>query len=94
MRHIKPRLPRGSQEYETYMDIDGEDVAVSVTYYVQPPEPDVGVDGGIEIEGVYRGSEDVTGLCGKYQLECWAIEINEGLVSAWEGAVEDYGRDY
>ena len=90
MRHIKPRLPKGSQEYETYMDIDGEDVAVIVEYYVQPPEPDNNVDGGIEIEGVYRGSEDVIGRCSEYQLECWANEINDSLVSAFEAAVEDY----
>ena len=92
--HMKPRLPKGSQEYETYLEVEGVEFDVVVIYSVQGPEPDVGVDGGIEIGGVWRGNEDVTGLCSDYQLECYANEINESLVSAWEAAAEDYGRDF
>ena len=94
MRLVKPRMPRGSQEYETYLEVEGVEFDVVVIYSVQAAEPDVNVDGGIEIEGVYNGAEDVTGLCSEYQLECWANEINEYLVSSWEAAAEDYGRDY
>lgn len=93
MRLVKPKLPKGSQEYETYLEVEGVELDVTVVYSAQPPEPDVNVAGGIEIEGVYlkdKDDMDITALCSDVELETFANDINDYLVSAWEAAAEDY----
>ena len=94
---IKPRFKTGSQEHDTSLTLEnpktGEeyDADVRVVYSIQPPEPDVGIDGGIEIEGVYFEDEGcLMGDMTDYQLECLAEEINDYNVSSWEAAQEDY----
>ena len=86
----KPKLPKGSQEYETYITDGDIERDVTVIYSHQPAEPDVGVDAGTEIEGVWIGELDITYTLTELQLEELANRIEEMNVSAWEAYQEDY----
>ena len=82
---IKPRFKTGSQEHDTTVEIDDVEVEVVVVYSIQPPEPDVGIDGGIEIENVLRAdTSSVMDKLSEDQLDSLAYEINDYNVSSWE----------
>lgn len=90
-RFMKRKLARGSQEYHTQVELNEVEQDVMVIYSESAPEPDVGFDGGIEIEGVYFEDQgDVSGEMSEDQLDALALEIGEYNHSAWEAAAEDY----
>lgn len=90
-RYMKYRPRRGSQEYETKVELNGVEQDVLVIYSTQPPEPDVNIAGGLEIEGVYFEDEGcVMGDIDEDVLDALAIEIGDYNVSAWESAAEAY----
>ena len=86
---------RDATEFETCVEVDEVEFEVTVHYETQPPEPDVNVAGGTEINSVItQAGEDITDKLSEGQLESLAMDIDEYNVSAWEAAQEDYGRDY
>ena len=84
------KMPKGSQVYQTAVEINDSEFEVAVVYSYQPAEPDVGVQEGIEIEGVYCEDQgDLQGDLTEDQLDALAIEIGESNYSAWEAFQED-----
>lgn len=98
MRLHRTRIAMGSRrpiggEYDASITVNDVDMDVSVHYSVQSPEPDVGVQGGIEIEGVYFEDQgDIQDELSADQIESLAEEINDYLVSMCEAAEEDAGE--
>ena len=87
---MKWRLPRQSCTYKTAVEIDGVEHEVMVLYREYPAEPDVGVDAGCEIEGVYFEDQgDIQAELTEDQLNDLAMQIGESNDSAWEAAQED-----
>ena len=62
MRHIKPKIKYGDQDWDTYLELDGVENNVRVHYESSPDEPDVGYTGGVEIISVMLNGWDVMGL--------------------------------
>jgi len=61
MRFRKPKINYGDRSWDTYIEIDGVEHDVKVTYYTSPAEPDVNHAGDCEITGVYFEDEgDIT----------------------------------
>lgn len=93
---MQPFPRRGPQWYRTDIEVDGVDYSVIVHYQNCPPEPDVGFEGGIDIECVEITSKlanaengnDLQGRLSEEQLNELAIEINEAEQSAWEAFAE------
>ena len=82
-------MPNQCQVHETHVEIDGSEYQVAVVYSDQPAEPDVGVDEGIEIEGVYCEDQgDLQGDLTEDQLDALALEIGQSRQSEWEYAQE------
>ena len=84
------KLPKGSQESEAWVELDDVETKVTVIYSHQGAEPDVGVEAGTEIEGVWIGDLDVTGQLTEVQLEDIANDINDMAISRAEAYEEDY----
>jgi hypothetical protein len=91
MRMIKRKLARGSQEYHTSLEINEVENEYMVIYSEVGAEPDVGEQGGIEIEGVYFEDQGcVMDQISDFDLDQLALEIGESLQSRHDAAVEDY----
>jgi len=57
---MRPRIPRGEQEVDTYLSLGDEDFnSVIVRFEVERPEPDVGFAGGIIVNSVMLGDKDL-----------------------------------
>ncbi len=89
MRMLKRKLPKGSQEYATQVEINDVEQDVMVIYSECAPEPDVGFAGGVEIEGVYFEDQGcVMSEMSEDQLDALALEIGDYNQSSWEAAAE------
>jgi hypothetical protein len=82
VRSPKRIMPKGTQSYDTEIEIP-----ITVEYSMNAPEPDVGYDGGIEIEGVYVGG--VVLNLSESMIDALAEEINESHISAYEAACDN-----
>ena len=82
MRSPKRILPKGTQSFDTELELD-----IQVQYSMSAPEPDVGCAGGVEIEGVYVGGMAIT--VSDEQEESLANQILEDHQSAYEAACDN-----
>jgi hypothetical protein len=82
MRNPKRIMPKGTQSFDTEIE-----VSITVEYSMNAPEPDVGYDGGIEIEGVY--ADGVSLILSDDKLNDLAGEIEESHISAYEAACDN-----
>ena len=68
-------MSSGCGEFDAWVELEEGEVKVEVNYFVQPPEPDVGVDGGIEIESIMHGKTDLMGKLSNDEIDSIANEI-------------------
>ena len=69
--------------------INDNEVECKVYYSIQPAEPDVGVEAGIEIEGVWLGDREVTGELDDGDLD----DIAQDIIDYNNSQAEAYDED-
>ena len=73
------RARKGGSAYlcDTYVEVDGEELEVTVEYEVSPAEPDVTFAGSLDICAVMHGKEDVFEKISSEEMDALAERVSE-----------------
>ncbi len=78
---MRPRwryTPKGVQSHSTFIEVDGIERDITVTYYIQREEADTGTPAGIELDGIcYSDGRDAWADITEDQKDQIAITIGE-----------------
>ena len=83
---MRARKIGGAYQYDTYVEIDGEELEVTVEYEVSPAEPDVNFAGSLDLCAVLHGKEDLIDKISSEETDRLVERVSE-----WHG---DYHNPY